>query len=160
PQTNDVIAHSADIRMDRLKDLGAEKLNTLCGKCHQTAKDVEASPAMAKMTYRFQPYGLMKSRCFLESGDRLSCLSCHDAHVQVSAEQEPYVRACLSCHSVSAASAGGTLRGRKVGRSCTVNSKTDCIRCHMPKRDVLSATHETSGLFMTEHRISIYRDVL
>ncbi len=50
------------------------------------------------------PYRLRQSRCFLESGGRLSCLTCHDPHRRVPEEQRAaQVRAaCESCHGKAA----------------------------------------------------------
>ena len=52
--------------MQSLASLGARALNDRCGACHSTAKDIARtnSEISAKMTYRFQPYGIMQSRCF------------------------------------------------------------------------------------------------
>ncbi len=147
---------SHDLKMVDLKRLDATGLNTLCGKCHETAKEVGASPFMRKMTYRFQPYGLMKSRCFLESGNRLSCESCHDPHTNASSDMAVYVRACLSCHSGSQIGSPA-VRTLGQGKTCPVNPKGNCIPCHMPQRDVLSALNERYGFSMTEHLIGIDR---
>jgi hypothetical protein len=153
-----VKAGASDLRMAALERQGGRELNELCGKCHQTQKDVEGSAMLARMTYRFQPYGLMLSRCFRESGQRLSCLTCHDAHNDVSTDPAAYVRACLSCHASSPKDAPLARRGDGRGKVCPVNATSDCIRCHMPRREVLSALGATSGILMSEHRIAIYRD--
>lgn len=147
---------SKDIQMADLKHLGATETNTLCGKCHRTAEDVVGTPRES-MTFRFQPYGLMKSRCFLESGDRLSCQNCHDAHANVAKDVTVYERACLTCHGGSqiGPSAAAT-QGH--GKVCPVNPTTGCIPCHMPQRDVLSTRDGHLGMSMTEHLIAVYKD--
>lgn len=146
-----------DLQMANLGKLSGRDLNTLCGKCHQTEKDVAASPLLAKMTFRFQPYGLMKSRCFLKGGERISCLTCHEPHEGVSKDTRAYERACLNCHSGTASpspQAKPTLAA--AGKVCPVNKSRGCIACHMPQRDVLFATNERYGLVFTEHRIAVY----
>jgi len=148
-----VQVHASDLKMARLAQIGARELNTLCGKCHQTEKDVASSPVLAKMTYRFQPYGLMLSRCFRESGNRLSCLTCHSAHADISIGPASYTGACLSCHSPDSVPPPN---GGKSGKVCPVNAKSDCTTCHMPKRDMQFGPHNSTGIFLTEHRIGIY----
>jgi hypothetical protein len=136
--------------MSNLGRKSARELNLLCGKCHQTEEDVGKSPMLSKMTFRFQPYGLMKSRCYRESGENLSCLNCHDPHQDVSHDAAHYEAQCLKCH-------GGTDSRAANGKVCPVNRTSGCIPCHMPRRDVLSATHESLGIGMTEHLIAIQR---
>ena len=83
------------------------------------------------------------SRCYLASNKRMSCLSCHDPHVQPVAEKAAYFRAkCLSCHTeVSCKLPGGAKRG-------------DCAGCHMPKQDVSQIAHSV----LTNHRIVLKND--
>ena len=47
---------------------------------------------MVAQTQRFQPYGLMKSACFLKSGNRLSCSTCHNPHRDVETAPEAITR--------------------------------------------------------------------
>ncbi len=71
-------------------------------------------------------YRLMQSRCFTESGGRMTCTTCHDPH---SAKAR---NACGSCHS-----------------SPHARGTTDCAGCHMPKRRTEDAIH----VRMTDHKI-------
>ena len=89
-------------------------------------------------------YGMVLSKCYLASKGRLSCLSCHDPHLQPSAEQSPayFRKKCLACHTE---------------KSCTTPLSTrlhqkpsdDCAGCHMPKRDLTVISHAA----LTDHRV-------
>lgn len=80
---------------------------------------------------------LAASVCKRKSGDRMSCLSCHDPHD----EPEPavrtayYRRKCLQCHQALAA-------GHHVDRP-------DCTGCHMPRVESADIGHTA----VTDHRI-------
>jgi predicted CXXCH cytochrome family protein len=81
-------------------------------------------------------YRLRQSRCFLESGEGVGCLSCHDPHRVVPAEamKVRVKEVCLGCH-------------KTVPASHTENA--DCASCHMPKR----RTQDVVQVVMTDHRI-------
>jgi tetratricopeptide (TPR) repeat protein len=83
-------------------------------------------------------YRLRQSRCFLESGGKLECATCHDPHRIPRGEEavRHYSSVCVQCHS-STHPAG------------TAATATDCVSCHMPKRRVDDAPH----VIMTDHRI-------
>ena len=83
-------------------------------------------------------YRLRQSRCFLESGGKLECATCHDPHrIPRGAEAvRQYSAACLKCHTAP----------HPAGVAVTAD---DCITCHMPKRRVDDAPH----VIMTDHRI-------
>jgi FG-GAP-like repeat len=46
---------------------------------------------------RFQPIGIMQSRCFQGSGGTFNCVTCHDPHTRVSSDRAAYESVCLSC---------------------------------------------------------------
>lgn len=89
------------------------------------------------------------SHCFRESRAKLSCLTCHDPHVQpTSTEAVSYFREkCFTCHT---------------DESCRLPRKTrmaqsppdNCIACHMPKRNVAMISHSA----LTNHRIPVRPD--
>jgi hypothetical protein len=89
-------------------------------------------------------YSMTLSKCYRGSGQRLSCISCHDPHVEPSSVEAPayFRKKCLTCHTE---------------KSCTVplpareqqQPADDCAGCHMKKRDVREISHST----ITNHRI-------
>lgn len=89
-------------------------------------------------------YSMSLSKCYRGSGEKLTCISCHDPHVEPSREDAPaYFRnKCLACHTE---------------QSCTLPSEArqhqqpadDCAGCHMQKRDVRGISHSS----ITNHRI-------
>jgi predicted negative regulator of RcsB-dependent stress response len=84
------------------------------------------------------------SKCYLSSGGRLSCISCHDPHVQPSQQQAPeyFRQKCLACHTQKSCAVPLSLRQHKT-------PPDDCAGCHMPKRDVTVISHSV----LTNHRI-------
>ena len=139
---------AGDLHLARLNSLDATTMNERCGRCHRSAKNV---PVGETSTQRFQPYGLMKSRCFLESGNKLSCQTCHDPHENASTDHKTYEQICLSCH----ASTDSKLRmdTKPKGKPCPVNKQRDCIRCHMPQREVT----KDAPISMADHFIRVHR---
>src|SRR5215212_100632 len=104
----------------------------------------EAMPRAERFEINHHPYRLEQSRCFLESGGKLSCLSCHDPHRKIAVSDVRDV--CRNCHSVAPASSpAGPQASRLPGRrdaaqpaagtaALHVAADTDCVACHMPKR--------------------------
>lgn len=124
--------------MERLATWGADRLNHLCGECHRSEREIDPlDEAALAQTGRFQPYGLMKSACFLKSDNRLSCLTCHAPHRDASRDAAGYERACRSCHDTGAS-------------RCPVNPRDGCIPCHMPPQ------HVTRGVTMADHFIRVF----
>src|SRR5918993_4406595 len=80
---------------------------------------------------------LALSMCKQRSGDALSCITCHDPHVQPGAsEKASYYRArCLGCHAPLAKNHHPR--------------QPDCTSCHMPR----SASADIGHTMVTDHRI-------
>ena len=83
-------------------------------------------------------YRLRQSRCFLQSGGKLECATCHDPHrIPRGGEAlRSYSSVCMQCHKST----------HPAGVNATA---ADCITCHMPKRRVDDAPH----VIMTDHLI-------
>jgi hypothetical protein len=115
----------------------------LCGQCHRHPDNARAELLRSDLpgVVRFQPVGLMQSRCYQESHGALACTTCHDPHARPSSDPAPYEAACRECH--------GAQPGQK---TCTVSPSDGCIRCHMPRRD------SGQNVFFTDHWIRVHPD--
>ena len=89
------------------------------------------------------PYRLQQSRCFLESGGKLSCLTCHDPHKRIPERTKAgfFRGVCESCHGREACTRPEHAAGAGPG---------DCVSCHMPKRRTEDVVH----VVMTDHKIT------
>jgi Cytochrome c554 and c-prime len=122
--------------------LPAKALVEVCGACHRLPEPGKFSvkPEVDDpVSVRFQPVGLMASRCFRESG-KLSCVSCHDPHQDAKHDPAFYIGKCLGCHESSTAQ---TIQ-------CRRRAREDCAACHMRKATPLRY------LTFTDHRIRVY----
>jgi hypothetical protein len=116
----------------------AESLLALCGNCHRHPagpRPVEIrrdDPNLA----RFQPIGLLQSKCYRQSAGTLSCLTCHDPHAETSSNRRDYDAICQNCHGRAAPPVElglGVTRPRVV---CAVEPDGRCVECHMPRMRV------------------------
>lgn len=89
------------------------------------------------------PYRLEQSPCFQASGGALSCLTCHDPHRKVPAQERAthYRAACMECHD--------DLDHPALPEAVDV-AASDCTACHMPLRRTEDVVH----VLMTDHRIT------
>ena len=97
----------------------------ICARCHRGEDSVKKSEITREnpKIVRYQPVGLGQSKCYVQSGRRLLCSTCHDPH-QHAARQTTvqYEKKCLQCHSASPHSV-----------QCSVSPDVDCVSCHMPR---------------------------
>jgi len=125
----------------KLRDMSAEQASNFCGRCHRTWSDVVVHQAYNIGDVRFQPYRLWSSLCYDPDDPRISCLACHDPHVEPNTQLTDYDPKCQACH-------GG---GKAGAKACPV-SKHNCASCHMPKTDLPGAHYK-----FTDHRIRIVK---
>jgi len=111
-----------------------------CGQCHRRAdeqKPEAISPDNPDIV-RFQPVGLIQSACF-QGSPSMTCLTCHDPHKPLSAQDSLGIRQCTQCHD-------GTASTRVL---CAAGHSQDCLRCHMPK------VRQRKPIDFTDHWIRI-----
>ncbi|MCX6593298.1 MAG: hypothetical protein NTZ56_17425 [Acidobacteria bacterium] len=167
PGARHIAAKGARSTIVNPKRLPADRADEICMNCHQggdtrilqpgkterdfrpgmTLNDVVAifklprnrdNPADADLLEHHESMRL--SQCFRATAakaERLSCGSCHNPH----AVRTDYRQACLGCHT---APFPATHPARE----------SDCVSCHMPKRDVQVIAHSA----LTNHRIVRTRD--
>ena len=95
-----------------------------------------------KFEINHSAYRLRQSRCFVESGESLSCINCHDPHKPSRGTEasERYDAACLGCHQA---------RMQVLWAGGQHSSKANCASCHMP----MHRTDDVVHAVMTDHRI-------
>jgi len=125
----------------KLRDFSAERVSNFCGQCHRTWEEIVLQGNLGIGNIRFQPYRLTGSKCYDVDDPRISCLACHDPHVQLSSNSLDYDEKCQACH-------GG---GKPGAKACKV-SKGKCVTCHMPKLELPGAHYKFS-----DHRIRIVK---
>ena len=125
----------------KLRNLSAEQTSDFCGRCHRTWSDVVVHEDYNIGNVRFQPYRLWSSRCYDPDDARISCLACHDPHIEPSTKPADYEAKCQACH-------GG---GKAKAKVCRV-SRNDCVSCHMPKTEIPGAHFK-----FTDHRIRVVK---
>lgn len=91
---------------------------------------------------------MLSSRCYLESGGKLGCVSCHNPHALPKGNPADHFDArCAQCHGATS----GTC-------SLPLADRTDqtCIGCHMPRFPTSDIPHTA----LTDHRILRRRDTV
>lgn len=133
---------ASDLTLPFGKVWTAEGQMKLCGDCHRHPSQAPPGEIRADnpSIARFQPVGLMQSRCYTRSDGELSCVNCHNPHDRASTDQASYETACLQCHQ----------GGRRT--ACRVSPRDGCIKCHMPKIDA------GQGVLFADHWIRVRRD--
>ncbi|MDA1052662.1 MAG: tetratricopeptide repeat protein [Planctomycetota bacterium] len=106
----------------------------------------EGKQSSERFEINHHSYRLSQSRCFLESPETMSCLTCHDAHhtVPEADRAKHYAAACAKCHKADDCTLEAPVGGHPPGLDAQ-----DCASCHMPKRRTQDAVH----VVMTDHLI-------
>lgn len=150
----------------------------LCRLCHGGAL-TKSKPSFAfqpgdKLFDFFQPdtakpisaidvhgnqYGMLAaSKCFKNS--QMTCLSCHDAHKNESAQAAQFYVKCETCHK--SASPNDCKLASTVSRDLL---RTNCINCHMPEEAskaimvIRPGESIPTSAHMRAHYIAVYKDI-
>jgi hypothetical protein len=108
------------------------------------AAPMDPKRGSAPISPLLEHFSLMSlSKCYTATKGRMSCLTCHDPHVQPTTNSVEYYRQkCLTCHSEQ--SCRLSLHDRQLKTPAD-----DCQGCHMPKQPVTGIAHS----ILTSHRI-------
>ncbi|WP_236621090.1 multiheme c-type cytochrome [Rhodopirellula sallentina] len=124
----------------------AESYMDTCAACHRDETSVRADAKPHELA-RFQPYGITRSQCYLETPVNLTCSTCHDPHDTVSNDRSESIEQCQQCHGDNSHT---DLRAfHKTVAVCTHEPDGGCIECHMP------SVAWAEGISFRDHRIRI-----
>lgn len=89
-------------------------------------------------------YSMTLSQCYRSAGEKFGCQTCHDPHVQPSAQEAPeYFRGkCLQCHTEKSCTFD-------LQKRLAMKPSDPCTTCHMQRQPALTVSHST----LTDHRI-------
>jgi len=147
---SDAVSGDFSVTPPDLRKLTTEDISNFCGQCHRSWETVVRNHWRGRLTVRFQPYRLANSKCFDGADPRISCIACHDPHVNIVRDDATYDSKCLACHSGARANPASTLPGDHAP-TCKV-AKSGCVTCHMPKEKL------PNGLMtFTDHEIRIVK---
>lgn len=83
---------------------------------------------------------LQQSKCFQKSGEKLTCITCHNPHAKGPESVDFYNQACRNCHATG---------HEKVCPKSPEMEKADCKSCHMK----VSGTSDIPHVSSTDHWI-------
>ena len=145
-----ITAHFPEPAIARPRLASAAQVVALCGECHRAPN--KTTPADAGFV-RYQASGLVLTRCYTESAEALSCVTCHNPHKDAETSASFYEAKCLACHASSGSPAPNQPAGSsRTGLPCRVDPRNDCLACHMPRvKDAVPRT------VFTDHWIRVHR---
>jgi hypothetical protein len=118
------VASDGEIHDDFWKTASPAEAVDRCAQCHRRPEEVEVNEIRADNPdlARFQPIGLIQSRCFTSS-QNLTCTTCHNPHLPLEAQNSLGDWQCLQCHD----------RSKPDHTLCGSRETENCLQCHMPK---------------------------
>lgn len=99
-----------------------ERQMEVCGQCH-TGFTFQSDPLPDDLLVSNQVNALTRAECYIQSGGKVGCKSCHDPHNDSKNVAAQTVATCLGCHSA---------KSENHAAICPVNSTDKCVGCHMP----------------------------
>ncbi|MCR9206655.1 MULTISPECIES: multiheme c-type cytochrome [Rhodopirellula] len=124
------------------EDWDGESEIQLCGDCHRLPKNLSEREVREypDLLARFQPVGMLRSRCYLESNGQMRCTTCHNPHQTIQAvAKDQHIHACIQCHD----------NQNTEHVVCSVSTDSGCIGCHMPPLEM------DEGLRFHDHWIRV-----
>ena len=117
------VASEGEVHDDFWKTASPVEAVNRCAECHRRPEEVDAhgdadDPDLA----RFQPVGLLQSKCFTAS-QKMTCTTCHDPHRPMDVQDSLGDWQCIQCHDASNSS----------HTTCGSGESENCLQCHMPK---------------------------
>lgn len=104
--------------------------------------DYRLDPPSGQMEVVGHVEQLKASRCYQQSLT-LTCITCHDPHLDTAPRREYWRKNCLACHQEEQC---GENKSHRV-----VTGRDDCVQCHMPQSPT-----EVPHVVFTHHRIGIH----
>ncbi len=160
--------HYVDYSIVNPKYLSNELQNDICARCHLQGNAVLQR---GKNFFDFRPGMRLKdvmdvylpryqgledkfimashvdrmklSKCYINSEEEMTCISCHNPHLSVKEMTPDYFnKKCFACHSFS----------HETCSSSNSDMRNNCISCHMPSSSTIDIPHVT----ITDHKIGIF----
>ena len=135
---------SAGLQIIHPGKLGADRQLEVCAQCHAGFSRL-SDPRPDELLISNQVTALRMSACFIRSGKRLTCLTCHNPHTNAGHEDPVYDRACSSCHE----SAPQDDKIHPTARKCAAGETAGCVKCHMP------VTRKGNNFALVDHWIRV-----
>lgn len=134
------VASEGTVHDDFWKTASPVEAVNRCAECHRRPEEVDMSasqPDDPDLT-RFQPIGLLRSKCFTMS-QRMTCTTCHDPHRPLDVQDSLGDWQCSQCHDASG----------NHDPLCRAGESENCLKCHMPK------VRSADPLRFTDHWIRV-----
>ncbi len=126
-------------------DWDTESEIQLCGDCHRMPRNITDKKLRdyPDELARFQPVGMLRSRCYLDSNRELRCTTCHSPHTAIGeTTTQQHEKNCIQCHQEN--------HTKQV--ACPESPSEGCIKCHMPALEI------DQGLHFHDHWIRVRGD--